>query len=233
MSLLEKLFHLRSLTGNRPTIDQHGLFTSIQMSKKLLSDKLAVKEPWRHNKKPHQCKVCLYTNDSSPFLVCYNSSGHRPRARIELYGTKVVTCGENSFKLCNEEGSEVYFFQTDGRSKRDEWVRSLKEQCERELSPDGEESVRLSKKIMEVRQRVKSQKIMAELEKNNNNTSSMPHKTLLPVTPEDGRQRSVPHLKKNARLAKRRPHIEKAKKEAALATKSLPLSEYFVSVPDS
>eukprot|EP00058_Branchiostoma_floridae_P001608 XP_002587096.1 hypothetical protein BRAFLDRAFT_102612 [Branchiostoma floridae] len=150
MSLLEKLFHLRGLTGNRPTIDQHGLFTSIQMSKKLLSEKLAVKEPWRLNKKPHQCKVCLYTNDSSPFLVCYNSSGHRPRARIELYGTKVVTCGDNSFKLCNEEGSEVYFFQTDGRSKRDEWVRSLKEQCERELSPDGEESVRLSKKIMEI-----------------------------------------------------------------------------------
>ncbi|KAI8521617.1 hypothetical protein Bbelb_013710 [Branchiostoma belcheri] len=229
MSLLEKLFHLRGLTGNRPAIDQHGLFTSIQMSNKLLSEKLAVKEPWRQNKKPHQCRVCLYTNDSSPFVVCYDSSGHKPRARIELFGTKVVTCGENSFKLCNEEGSDVYFFETDGRLKRDEWVKALREQCERELSPDGEESVRLSKKIMEVRQRVKSQK-MAELENNNNN--SKPLKTL-PVTPEDGRQRSVPHLKKNARLAKRRPHIEKAKKEAALAAKSLPLSEYFVSVPDS
>ncbi|XP_022110690.1 uncharacterized protein LOC110990148 isoform X1 [Acanthaster planci] len=120
----------------RPQVDMHALFTSSQMSTMILQGQLSVHEPWRRNKKkPKIIYACLYTNDSSPFIVWYTDKAHKkPRGFFNIRGGKIAPVGEFSFQIAfKDQTSQIYKFNTSTWERREEWLHLLRKESRKEV----------------------------------------------------------------------------------------------------
>ncbi|XP_071954306.1 uncharacterized protein [Antedon mediterranea] len=127
---------LKRKSSLKPRIDNHSLYTSIQMSKVLVEGILTVHEPWRRNqKKPKSVFLSLYTNDSSPFIAWY-AEKQRKKARgyFNVRGAKIAPIGEYSFQIIFENSSQIYKFHCECWDDRETWLYTLREQSRKEIS---------------------------------------------------------------------------------------------------
>ena len=134
---LRRLLKRGADNSQRPKFDLHSLFTCSQMSQIKIQGQLSVHEPWRrHKKKPKCVYVCLYTNDSSPFIAWYADKGRKkPRGFFNIQGGRIAPIGEFSFQIAFEEktSTQVYKFNTECWEKREEWLYSLREESRKEV----------------------------------------------------------------------------------------------------
>ncbi|XP_039272662.1 uncharacterized protein LOC120346934 [Styela clava] len=151
----------RSGSG-RPKVDQHSLFTSIQVSVPVLQCNLQIYEPWKKKRvKPKLCQVTLYTNDTSPFLVWNKiinpTPGKSPRSpTANLQGgtnPDVPTCGKprcvlpvsrakvtkttgGCFEVVDFATSAMFRFVAPTIYESEMWVKHLKTESQREANLD-------------------------------------------------------------------------------------------------
>nr|XP_002128770.1 uncharacterized protein LOC100175398 [Ciona intestinalis] len=140
-----------------PKIDQHSLFTSIQVSVPILEGKLQVYEPWRRKRnRPKECHVTLYANETSPFLVWSKvdkvkqsststspSGGDSPtstfskvRCVLSVSRAKMCKTTGGSFELTDFASSLTFRFIADTIREANRWVEKLAEESLREANLD-------------------------------------------------------------------------------------------------
>ncbi|XP_038060250.1 uncharacterized protein LOC119731235 [Patiria miniata] len=201
----------------RPQVDMHALFTSAQMSTMILQGQLSVHEPWRrHKKKPKIVYVCLYTNDSSPFIVWYTDKAHKkPRGFFNVRGGKIAPVGEFSFQIAfKDKTSQIYKFNTSSWERREEWLHLLRKESRKEVQMPLIETIcnqdyRVSQDdlaiTMTAEQRARQQQLRPEWKGHRRTVSAgspSPQRCVVQLQ----RSRSQPHIQKG-RLIKRRPTV--------------------------
>ncbi|CAK8683698.1 unnamed protein product [Clavelina lepadiformis] len=148
----------KSGTCKPPKIDEHGLFTSIQVSVPVLEGDLQVYEPWRRKRnRPKECRVTLYVNETSPFLVWCKleksrnlqtgSSGsageplssptaNKPRCVISVSRAKLAKTTGGSFELTDFASNLTFRFISRTIREAETWVEKLAEESLREANLD-------------------------------------------------------------------------------------------------
>ena len=207
----------------RPQVDLHALFTSAQMSTMILHGQLSVHEPWRrHKKKPKIVYACLYTNDSTPFIVWYLDKVHKkPRGFFNVRGGKIAPVGEFSFQIAfKESSSQIYKFNTSSWEKREEWLHLLRNESRKEIQMPLIETISKSdyhasqddlavrtgdQKGRQQQQQQQQQQLQPEW-KGHRRTVSAGSPSPQRSTVQLQRSRSQPHIQKG-RLIKRRPTV--------------------------
>uniref|UniRef100_H2Z5V6 PH domain-containing protein n=1 Tax=Ciona savignyi TaxID=51511 RepID=H2Z5V6_CIOSA len=141
-----------------PKIDQHSLFTSIQVSVPILEGKLQVYEPWRRKRnRPKECHVTLYANETSPFVVwskvdkvkppgsgAASSSGSESptstfskiRCVLSVSRAKMCKTTGGSFEVTDFASSLTFRFIADSVREANRWVEKLAEESLREANLD-------------------------------------------------------------------------------------------------
>ncbi|XP_022110695.1 uncharacterized protein LOC110990148 isoform X2 [Acanthaster planci] len=190
----------------RPQVDMHALFTSSQMSTMILQGQLSVHEPWRRNKKkPKIIYACLYTNDSSPFIVWYTDKAHKkPRGFFNIRGGKIAPVGEFSFQIAfKDQTSQIYKFNTSTWERREEWLHLLRKESRKEVQMPLIETI--CKQDYHVSQDDLAITHPAQW-KGHRRTVSAGSPSPQRCTVQLQRSRSQPHIQKG-RLIKRRPTV--------------------------
>lgn len=143
----------------QPKVDQHSLFTSIQVSRPVLEGDFQIKEPWTSSRfKMTKCHVKFYVNETSPFLVWYKrqrwpsclaktlsivpeviiSARFPGKARCVLPITrvKIYRKTDNLFEISDSSSSHTYLFTTNSAREADAWVEKLEYESNRVTSLD-------------------------------------------------------------------------------------------------
>lgn len=147
---------------SRPKVDQHSLFTSIQVSVPVLQGTLQIYEPWKKKRvKARACHVTLYANDTSPFLVWSKTPnptsgkspvsptshsvtgpanaeavGNKPRCVLPVSRAKVTKTTGGCFEVVDFATSSLFRFVAPTIRESEMWVERLKTESQREANLD-------------------------------------------------------------------------------------------------
>ncbi|XP_006820171.1 uncharacterized protein LOC102805515 [Saccoglossus kowalevskii] len=210
MSFLSRL--LKGRHESKPKVDQHGIYTSCQMSTVVMEGKLSIHEPWRkHRKKPKSVVAYLYTNDSSPFLVWYaNKAKKQARGCIHTDCCQIDPMDEYSFNIITKNNQElVYKFHADCWEIREEWLYQIRDQSRKkpvmpqfhtnlENCSDSPPQPPPPERHHSRRHRYGHRRTLS---------ADAPSPKLAECSVLLQRSRSQPHLQNKARMAKRRPQL--------------------------
>ncbi len=229
----------------RPQVDMHALFTSAQMSTMILQGQLSVHEPWRrHKQKPKIVYACLYTNDSSPFIVWYTDKVHKkPRGFFNVRGGEIAPVGEYSFQIAfKDKTSQIYKFNTSSWEKREEWLHLLRDESRKEVQMPSIETMSksdydasqagqddLAVNTVDQKMRQQQQQQLHPQWKGHRRTVSAGSPSPQRSTVQLQRSRSQPHIQKG-KLIKRRPTVlEKTGPNIGQTVKN---EKWFVRAPE-
>nr|CAB3260436.1 uncharacterized protein LOC100175398 [Phallusia mammillata] len=151
----------RTGANKPPKIDQHSLFTSIQVSAAVLQGDLQVYEPWKRKRsKPKECHVTLYVNETSPFLVWHKiekgnkqvnavvanivpddnpaspNATPKPRCVLPVSRAKLRKTTGGSFELTDFASSLTFRFVASTIKEAESWVKKLSSESLREAKLD-------------------------------------------------------------------------------------------------
>jgi len=148
-----------SESNEHPKVDQHSLFTSIQVSRPVLEGDFQINESWAASRfKMKKCHVKFYVNETSPFLVWYKrqrwpsclaktlsivpegiiSARFPGKARcvLPINRVKIYRKTDSLFEINDSSSAHTYLFTTNSPKEADAWVEKIEYESNRVASLD-------------------------------------------------------------------------------------------------